>query len=190
MWVNFPKGHEAALTWGWRLHFFVYQDRKLKFGMHIAHAKLSRMICIFIWVNSPKGREVTLTSDRRPHFYIYQDRKLKFGPPYTPPQPPRRGGGRPQGVTPLIFRVFFNPRTIEPFVCKVGRCNYHHSYKQLNTAPLWHFILWEKYQWTAAMINVANFVDVCVARDPNINRLNHSWNNKYICFILWILLNI
>ena len=62
--------------------FFVYQDRKLKFGMHIAHAKLSRMICIFIWVNSPKGREVTLTSDRRPHFYIYQDRKLKFGPPY------------------------------------------------------------------------------------------------------------
>ena len=60
---------------------------------------------------------------------------------YTPPKPPRRGGGRPQGVTPLIFRVFFNPRTIKPFVCKVGRCNYHHSYKQLNTAPLWHFLL-------------------------------------------------
>ena len=35
VWVNSPQGRETALTWGRRPHFFVYQDRKLKFGTNI-----------------------------------------------------------------------------------------------------------------------------------------------------------
>ena len=59
-----PPDSKAALAWGQRPHFFVYQDRKLKFGTH----KWRKMIWIYMCVNSPMNRETALAGDRRPPF--------------------------------------------------------------------------------------------------------------------------
>ena len=48
MWVNSHMGCETALPWGQRPQFFVCQDRKLKFGIHVVHTKWSTIIYICV----------------------------------------------------------------------------------------------------------------------------------------------
>ena len=46
--VSPPQGREMALAWDRRLHFFVYEDRKQKFGTHIWR----KIICIHVgWLS-------------------------------------------------------------------------------------------------------------------------------------------
>ena len=72
-----PQGRKKALACGWRPHFFVYQDRKLKFGTHI----LRTMFCTYVGQLPYELRSGPCGEPRTPHFtnlYIYQDWRLKF----------------------------------------------------------------------------------------------------------------
>ena len=41
-------GYQTALPWAQRPQFFVCQDRKLKFGIHVVHTKWSTIIYICV----------------------------------------------------------------------------------------------------------------------------------------------